>query len=136
MKKLKLSDAKYVYGTNLSLVVYHGDGKILEGNKTSNPEIHQLLYSDKAHEYSYYIKYQRRYRFLKYLTGQVFISSFIALIFSLITLLFITILTLSNITSLSIIWLPLMTGMVSGLNYLWARKAKKRLIKSLVKYKK
>lgn len=31
MKKLKLSDAKYVYGTNLSLVVYEGDKKNFRG---------------------------------------------------------------------------------------------------------
>lgn len=133
MNPINPKDAKYYLSLGLTLVVKHQGQEVIRGNQTNS----QMATFLNLKDHEYFIPINRKHRFLKYLTGQIFIGYFLGYIFGLLGLMFALIL-LSNL-SLNIAGhlspFLLITGITSFSGFKIATRARKRITKSLNKKK-
>lgn len=82
MEQVKPKTAQYLYHTYFSLVVKKGDEIIAEGNIHSCPEILTHLEDNTC---SFFVRRNRKKRFISYLQGKIFIGFYLGLSFGLIS---------------------------------------------------
>jgi hypothetical protein len=131
MNPIHAREAKYYLSLGLTLVVKHQGQEVIRGN-LSNPQINNFL---NLPNHEYFLPINRKHRFLKYLTGQVVVGYMLGAAFSLIGLMFLSILVLSFSWPLLGQLAPflLLTATAGVMGFKMATVARKRITKSLNK---
>lgn len=134
MAPINPKDAKYYLSLGLTLIIKKEGVEIMRSKESDNPQILNFL-NLKDHEY--FIPINRRHKFLKYLAGQVFMGYFLGHMFALLGGMFLLILifNLSLKTGLALTPFLIVTSITSLLGFKMASRARKRITKSLSKYK-
>ena len=134
MEELTRRSAQYAYFTGLKVDFYKNRIKVASGSVISHPELQDLL---EDSEVSYFITINKKHRFLKYLTGQIFMGYFLTYNFGAIGVAMgmLNIWLIYQTSQLLLLPLCILPISVAYFGYKMATKARRRLSKSLNKIK-
>jgi hypothetical protein len=91
MQEISSKDIIYFWNLGLTVVIFKNGQEVMRGDKKKSPSIENMILAGDGN-YSFFIPFENKNRFLKYLIGQFCIGIFCGYIFSIISLMFIVIL--------------------------------------------